>query len=293
MELLQLRYFMTVARLSSISRAAAYHHIAQPAMSQTVRRLENELGVPLFDRHYRRIVLNAAGSSFLAKVEPAIHSIDSAIEQLRPDLANPNGEVHILVRENRRFVFECVSSFSKKYPNISFSIVHDSNSNPDIVYDLCVLSSPTFQQMQQNVLLIRESIVLAVREDNPLAQNKHVALSDLKNEKFITMSNQSSVYSITYNSCRNCGFEPIVPFICDDPYFVRKYISENMGIALCPSIAWRDRFRKNTRLIPITDPVISTNTYLIWNEHRKMTQAVRLFQNYLIEEAKKIVGNLA
>ena len=293
MELLQLRYFITVARLGSISKAAAYHHIPQPAMSQTIHRLENELGVQLFDRHYRRIILNADGHSFLSKVSPAINSIDSAVEQLKTDLANPHGEVRILVRENRRFVFECVSSFSKKYPDINFTIVHDSNSNPDIIYDLCVLSSPTFQQMHQNVLLIRENIVLAVREDNPLAQNQQVTLADMKNEKFITLSNQSSVYSITYNSCRSCGFEPIVPFICDDPYFVRKYISENMGIALCPSIAWKDRFRKNTKLIPITDPVITTNTYLIWDEQKNMTQAVALFRNYLIEEAKKIEGNLA
>lgn len=293
MELLQLRYFITVARFGSISKAAEYYGIPQPSMSQTVHRLENELGTPLFDRQYRKILLNESGRHFLEKAEAALSLLDTAKEELQSDFEKPCGEIRLLVRENRRFIFECVSRFSKKYPDISFTIVHDSNSAPEVVYDLCILSSPSYQHMQEAKLLIRERIVLAVREDNPLAQNETVSLASLRNEKFITMSDRSSVHSITYNSCRVCGFEPNVPFICDDPYFVRKYIAEDMGIALCPSIAWKDRFRQNTKLISITDPPITTDTYLIRNGQKKTAYAVRLFWNYLIEEAGKIEGNLA
>ena len=65
MELLQLRYFLTVAKMLNISRAAEYHMIPQPAMSQTISRLEKELGVALFDRYKNKLSLTRKGEEFL------------------------------------------------------------------------------------------------------------------------------------------------------------------------------------------------------------------------------------
>ena len=77
MELLQLRYFCTVAQYESITRAAEYYHIPQPAMSQTIARLEKELGIRLFDRKNGRLFLNDKGRIFLASVEKALDELDN------------------------------------------------------------------------------------------------------------------------------------------------------------------------------------------------------------------------
>ena len=72
MELLQLRYFITVSRTLNISKAAQYHMIPQPAMSQTISRLEKELGKPLFDRYRNKLTLTKDGEAFLKSITASI-----------------------------------------------------------------------------------------------------------------------------------------------------------------------------------------------------------------------------
>lgn len=293
MELLQLRYFVTVAKMESITKAANYYGIPQPAMSQTISRLEADLGnVRLFDRRNRRIRLNESGKKFLTHVEYALHCLDAGIEELQSNSNEISGQIHLLIMENRRFVLSCVSRFSEKYPNVTFFISHDYYSEQNETYDLCISSMRRYHQMTCSIPFIQEQIILAVHESNPLARRSRVSLSELKDEKFITMPSRSSLYNITFDQCRACGFEPHVQFICDDPYFVRKYISENRGIALAPSVSWAERFRSNTVVVPIGNPPILTTSYLIWDDNRYMTPTVQTFKNFLIEESKQVEGNL-
>ena len=293
MELLQLRYFATVAKMQSITKAANFYGIPQPAMSQTIARLEADLGgVHLFDRKNGRIYLNETGKRFLSRVEYALHSLDDGVVELSAQSDDISGEIHILVLENRRFILSCVTQFSKKYPDVTFFSSHDFYSEQNTDYDLCVSCMQTHHHMKQSIPLVKESIVLAVHESNPLANRSWVSLPELKDEKFITMPSRSSLYDITYNNCRACGFEPRVQFICDDPYFVRKYVSENMGIALSPAVSWSERFRANTVIVPIDNPPIHTTTYLLWDENRYMSPAVRKFMQFVIEQAKSLEGNL-
>ena len=83
-----------------------------------------------------------------------------------------------------------------------------------------------------------------------------------------------------------------MPFICDDPYFVRKYISEKMGVALSPEVSWAGRFRENTKLIPVEDRAMFTTSYLIWDEQSYHSSAVCAFREYLLQKAMDLEGNL-
>lgn len=293
MELLQLRYFLTVAKLESITNAANHHNIPQPAMSQTISRLEKDLGgIQLFDRRNGRVYLNENGKLFLNYVEEALMNLDSGIQALKSHNTEISGNVKLLVMENRRFILSCVSRFSELYPKVTFYISHDFYSDQSTTYDLCISSKQAHRQMKKSVPFIRESIVLNVHESNPLAKRKQVRITDLKNEKFITMPSRSSLFNITYNSCRACGFEPTVQFICDDPYFVRKYVSENMGIALALSLSWEGRFRSNTQIVPIVDPPVQSTSFLIWDDRHFSAPAVVEFRRFLIEQANQLPGNL-
>lgn len=293
MELLQLRYFLTVARMESITRAANYHSIPQPAMSQTISRLEKDLGgVRLFDRRNGRLHLNKNGELFLRYAEQALQSLDNGIQALQAHSTEISGNIQLLVLENRRFILSCVSRFSELHPNVTFYISHDFYSDRNTTYDLCISSKQVHEQMRKSVTFIQERIVLNVHESNPLSRCSQVRIADLKNEKFITMSSRSSLYDITYSSCRACGFEPMVQFICDDPYFVRKYVSENMGIALAPALSWEGRFRSNTQIVPIVDPPVQSTSYLVWDDRHYSSPAVTEFRRFILEEAGKTQGKL-
>ena len=292
MELLQLRYFRTVAQYESITKAAEHYRIPQPAMSQTIARLEKELGgIRLFDRKNGRLFLNETGQIFLQSVEKALDELDGTVLHLTTDQNHIAGSVRLIALENRRFVLSCASAFSSLYPEVNFSISHSDER--DQAYDLCVCSEKKFRQSTVYVPLITEPYVVALHEQHPLADFTNIPLSLLAKEKFITQSPRSSQYRITVEKCREQGFDPNIPFICDDEYYIRKYVSEQMGIALAPSVSWAGRFRANTKVIPLENDSVTTTSYLVWDDTKYQSPATRAFCQYLQQQAAALPGNLA
>lgn len=289
MELLQLRYFQTAARLESITLAAEHHLVPQSSMSQTIRRLENDLGgIKLFDRKNGRIYLNEQGRTFLNYVDATLASLEGGIRAVSSTTGEVEGSVRIKVMENHRLVLTCVPTFLKKFPNVHFSISHGYYEEKDADYDLCISSETSFRHLNESKLLLDERLILAVHENHPLSKAKTVRLTDLQGESLISMPSQSALTRLVSSRCRALGFEPNVPVICDDPYFVRKYVSENLGVAVTPEISWKGRFRDNTKLIPFEEEDMRVCSYILWNGKRYVSPATKMFIDYLCEEVKKL-----
>lgn len=292
MELLQLRYFQKVAEMESITKASNFFMIPQPSMSQTISRLEKELGVKLFDRRNGKLFLNERGRNFLRYVNQSLLDLENGIAAVTEQAENISGTVKIKVMENHRFILTCIPKFAEHYPDVSISVSHGYYEDPDVTYDLCVTSRMAYRNMTASEALIKEQLVLAVHENNPLAAQLTASIADLQGQKLISLPRQSSLHSLTLNHCRAHGFEPLIPIICDDPYFIRKYISDDMGIALAPAVSWKGRFRNNTVLIPMDDPNLCVTSFLLWDENRYLSPAIRKFRDYLLTEAKKLENNL-
>ena len=287
-ELLQLRYFKKVAELQSITKAANHFKIPQPSMSQTISRLEKELGIQLFDRRNSKLFLNDHGQLFLFHVEKVLQDLDNGIAAVTEKAQIISGPVKIKIMENHRFILTCIPKFTKLYPEVCISASHGYYEDQDVTYDLCVSSRLSYNHLTAYVPLIRERLVLAVHEDHPLARETSVTAAALKGEKLISLPSQSALHTMTYDLCRSHGFEPQMPIICDDPYFIRKYVDEGMGIALAPELSWKGRFREKTVLIPLENPPIYISSYLLWDNTRYSSVAVREFRDYLLSEAQKI-----
>ena len=292
MELRQLRYFQKVAEMENITLAAKHFLIPQPSMSQTISRLEKELGTSLFDRKNGKLFLNEHGKTFLKHVERMLQELDNGVAAVAEENKKISGPVKIKVMENHRFILTCVPKFIEQFPDVSISVSHGYHEDQDITYDLCVSSKMTYKRMTVQTPLITERVVLAVREDHPLAKKSTVGINDLKGERLISLPAHSSLNAITLDLCRSHGFEPLIPIICDDPYFIRKYVFDGMGIALAPSLSWKGRFRENTVLLPVEDPPLFVSSYLIWDNTRYLSPAVCKFREYLLTEAQKLPGNL-
>ena len=292
MELLQLRYFQKVAELESITKAANFFKIPQPSMSQTIRRLENELNSKLFDRKNGKLFLNENGKLFYRHVEAALREINNGVAVLAALSDDISGSVSVKIMDSHRFILSCIPKFTNLYPQICISASHGYYEDQLVTYDLCISSFPSYQHMTECIPIVKEKIIVAVHEEHPLAKRKSVGISDLKGEKLISMPARSALYNTTVSLCKARGFEPQIPIICDDPYFVRKYVSENMGIALAPEISWAGRFRANTVLLPLDEPEVFATSYLLWDGNRYLPPAVQKFKQFILSEAKEIPGNL-
>lgn len=125
----QINYFQTVAQVQHITRAADLLSISQPALSRSILKLEDELGVQLFDRKGRNIYLNRYGRMFLNRVEQSIKQIEIGKQEIWDEIHPDNGTISLsfLPSLGINVVPNIISTFQKTYPNVKFQLTQISN----------------------------------------------------------------------------------------------------------------------------------------------------------------------
>lgn len=282
MELLQLRYFATVAKYQNISKAAKEHMIPQPAMSKTISNIEKDLGIPLFERNGNRILLNENGKNFYDTVLTTLSSLDDGITNLKAENGKVEGEIKLLVLQNRNAIINIVEKFMEKYPNIKFMIFHSNNYPEDYEFDFCLATENMYLQNTQKTLLFDEEIVLAVNDRHRLAHRKSVDFKDLENERFVSMPYTSQLGRVIEKECKRVNFSCDNTIICDDPFYVREYVSIGMGVAFAPAIAWANLWNDNVVLIHINSKDFRRMTYLYETKKTNEFDEKKIFKDYLI-----------
>ena len=239
MELLQLKYFCDAATTQNFSRTARKFLVPTSNISQSVKRLERELGVELFEHRSNRIILSEAGRLFFEKVSSALDTIDTAKLEAMGKSSHASGEIKLLVFCNRRLIMDAIEMYKRDHPDVSFVIRHELEA--DIDYDLLISDQSPYGFSEKH-LLAEDDILLAIGRDNPLAAKPNLSVSDLSREHFITMPRGRSLYLLTNSICLEAGFSPNISLLTDDPTYIRKQVELGLGIAFIPSCSWKGLF---------------------------------------------------
>lgn len=289
MELLQLQYFVTAAHLENITQAARQHGVPQPAMSQTISRLEKDLGTRLFDRQGNRLHLNEKGALFLSYAEKALRELESGADALREGTGELTGRISLLVLENRNLIIDLVAAFIQAHPKVHFSISHTYSAGPQFACDLCVAARCPYPHMDKSTALVEEEIRLAVPAGHRLASRERVSIGDLEGEPLISMPPESYLYRTAAGWFRRRGVPMEVAVICDDPFSVRRYVAIGMGLAFVPSRSWQG-LMGDTVLLPLNEEGFRRTTKLFWAEGQYMPVAARSFRDFILQEAPASTG---
>jgi len=279
MELLQLSYFCDAAECENISRTAEKYNVPPSGVSQSVKRLERELGVPLFNRTANKISLNEEGRIFYEAAKRALSALEGAARRLSESESEVGGEIRLLIETNRRIVTLAIEKFKSAYPAVSFVIHHTDSGRADS-YDL-IVSDRERIGARESVPLMSERILLAVNRSSPLAKRGSLALSELSGERFVSMGAPTRIHALTHKICREEGFTPNVVISTDDPFYVRKYVEMGMGVALVPEVSWRGLFSEDIALISVGE--YKRNINLILPPDGLATRGARLFCDCLRE----------
>lgn len=189
METRILHYFLTVAKLGTISAAARELHVAQPTISRQLQQLEDELDTQLFIRERRRMVLTRAGTFYRQQAATILAQLDQANQ----DVAQINnddlvGSVHLGMIESRivHFLSPLIMQFHRRYPQVKFE-VYDADGEEikerldQGLLDLGIVSSPISTTKYHSVKLpLTDRWGLAVSPDSPLAKRDRVNVADLQ-----------------------------------------------------------------------------------------------------------------
>lgn len=286
MELLQIKYFCHAARNQSFTKTAKEFDVPPSNISQSIKRLERELGVTLFDRRANSIILNEQGKYFYEKAAKALLLLEEGKGRFRG--AETEEKIRIWSQSNRRIVMQAVEKFRRSYPHVEISVRYGSEYRDDD--DFVVSCNYVDNGGKDAIKLIDEDIMLAFNKANPLLSEEKLDISRLKNESFVSMNEGSNLYALTGSICREHGFEPKIVIRSDDPFYVRKCVEMGLGVAIVPSISWRGQFSENTVLKYIEG--YKRTCYLIKNEKKHFSYMFKLFAEMLKEEFLKEAENI-
>jgi LysR family transcriptional regulator, transcription activator of glutamate synthase operon len=286
MDLLQLRYFRTVARLEHMTQAARVLYISQSSLSKTIAHLEHELRVPLFERQGRQIRLNQYGKAFLQRVEQVLATLDDGQRELADLAGDARGQV-TLASMNVYLLPGLLQAFRERYPDITLRLsAHPRQETLAQLergeVDLYITSSPIKWPEIEQMSLLFEEILLAVPPGHRLAKHKTVRLSEVARESFLTLKKGYSLRELTDALCQRAGFVPHIVFEGNEPVALLQLVKAGLGVACIPALVWKCIPEITVPSISLEESGSQREILLLWPKQRYLSVAARAFRDFMI-----------
>jgi DNA-binding transcriptional LysR family regulator len=290
MELRQLEYFVAVAEEANFTRAAQRIHVAQPAVSAQIQRLERELGQPLLDRSRRTVRLTAAGQAALPYARAALAAaadMHVAIDELTQLI---RGTVTIgTVTSHSVDIPSLLADFHDDHPNVEITLSTDgSDALIEKVrtgrLDAAIVSvAPDEQPEGLDVeVATDEAIVAVVRRTDELAVRKTIRLTELADRPLIALPVGAGIRHQFDAACAKAGVSPRIAFEASTPLALADLAERGLGVAIVPASVPRGRARLHALTIV---PQLRGRLVLAWRSGGPMSPAARV----LVEKARRLL----
>jgi DNA-binding transcriptional LysR family regulator len=245
MELRYLRYFVAVAERQSFTRAAEELHVAQPAVSQQIKSLEDELGVSLLLRTKRSVKLTAAGEAFLREAKELLAHAELAKQVARRAARGEIGSLSIGCFSSAvaGFLSELIQDYRRKYPGVRLHLFEMTpeqqlqafaRSKIDVGFTRPLGSEHQKQFTQDRIY--RDRLMLAVPKSHPLAKGNLGALEKFAGEDFVLFkrSEAPELVDAMTQLCAQAGFTPRI--VSEPPMMqtVLMAVGAGIGVSLVP-----------------------------------------------------------
>src|SRR5579864_3153247 len=298
MEMHQLTYFESVSRHLHFTRAAQELNVAQPSVSQQIRKLEHELGAPLFNRMKRHVTLTEAGKTFLPHARAVLQRLEEARLEIQELSGMRKGTLAVGAPPSvgTHLLPKALAAFSRMHPGIALSFREAGSRTlvsllEDGELDLAVVIQPVRHPALETQPLIEEELLLAVPRAHHLATEgspRRVRLAQLRQEPFVLL--REGAYDLrdqTLTACRRAGFEPQVALDGGEMDSMLRFVAAGIGLAILPEMVLseidsRDRAVAVRRLLPR----LSRALVLARRRDRYFSAAAREFAGVLEETAR-------
>ncbi|ASS66927.1 MULTISPECIES: LysR family transcriptional regulator [unclassified Paenibacillus] len=285
MELLQLQYFQTVARLEHMTRAAEELKIAQPSLSKTISRLEDDLGVPLFDRQGRQLRLNSFGRAFLERVDKAFVELLEGRREIRQLAGLQEGSVTIAV-SLPHLLPGLLGPFLTQFPLVrlrqrigsSASMKRQLESGEaDLILSSAIVEGKDVVWEP----LYEEEIFLLAPASHRLSGQASVRLEALREERFISMNAGHDFRVLTDRLCGEAGFSPFTAFEGDEPQVIGNLVRRGLGVAFVPELSVNRPLSPELRLLKLAGPSCRRTIGMAFGSRRYLSEAAQQFRRHV------------
>ena len=286
MELLQLKYFLAVAESEHMTNTAKQLHIAQPALTQSIHRLEQELGVSLFERAGRGIRLSPAGAYVRDRVKPAMETLENVARDVQLFQQGEQGVVRVGVHAASGVAIDGIAAYSELNPHVSFEITQDERERHRdvIVTTITPRGSSTVENAVEKTPF-SERIGIAVPAGSALGNT--ASLADFANERFIALAGSRRFREVCDTFCARRAFTPHIAFESDNPLVVKKMIGLGLGVGFWPDHSWGDLDPKSCRLVHLQETEFTRDVIVAKTSRCTPDSEAQRFYEFLLDYVAK------
>lgn len=286
MELLQLKYFLAVAESEHMTNTAKQLHIAQPALTQSIHRLEQELGVSLFERAGRGIRLSPAGAYVRDRVKPAMETLENVARDVQLFQQGEQSVVRVGVHAASGVAIDGIAAYSELNPHVSFEITQDERERHRdvIVTTITPRGSSTVENAVEKTPF-SERIGIAVPASSALGDT--ASLADFANERFIALAGSRRFREVCDTFCARRAFTPHIAFESDNPLVVKKMIGLGLGVGFWPDHSWGDLDPKSCRLVHLQEPEFTRDVIVAKTSRCTPDSEAQRFYDFLLDYVTK------
>ncbi len=286
MNIQNLRYFAIVAKLENVSKAAELMHTSQSSISKNIFTLEEELGVKLFDRHGKRLVLNDAGKRFLQSCDRILQEAETVSKDLRHMSGGDDNLIRICAEETDRHLFNFLANFKISYPEVEYSIdsIPDGDELPDInKYDLIIYPDELRFRKFKGEDYYTEKYMFAVRNDNPLAERVSLPVKLMDGLPMVFLKHRLA-YEYPYHVCLAQTIKMSSVNFVDSRDLHRRMISSGIACGFVPEGS-AEIYRNDSRikLLHLTDERFSRQMKVCFKREKHLSVLGGAFRQSLID----------
>ncbi|MBP2001905.1 DNA-binding transcriptional LysR family regulator [Paenibacillus shirakamiensis] len=295
MDIRQMQYLIEVARQQSFTKAAEALYITQPSISKTIRQMEEELGVVLFDRVGKRIELTDAGVILVKQAQQivtAFQHVSAELDDLR-NLKQGHLRIGLPPMVGASFFPKVIGDFHAQYPQITIQLFEDGGKKveADVAsgeLDVGVAVLPVQVEGLKSFSFVEEKLNLLLHPSHPLASKKIISMAELEQQSFVLFREDFVLHDRIIAACAREGFQPRVIYESSQWDMISEMVAANLGIALLPETICRDVDQSRISILELASPSIPWNLGMIWREDRYLSFAAREWIRYTRQELKGI-----
>jgi len=285
-----LRYLDHVARFGSIRKAAEALNIASSAVNRQILRLEEEVGVPLFDRNRKGVKPTAAGEILLRHVRDTQAEYQRCRDEIASLSGVVSGDVRIISLESLlvRFLPEAMADMSKKYPMVNFTVlsVHPSEIGEALRSGDTDFGVLFVDKRLRGVDVVSEfptAVGALMRPDHPLSRARSLTLTQCADYPVAMLNDRWLLDAIMVTEFAESGASLTPRIVSNSIEFMRQTVKAGLSIGFFTPIAFLDEIRRGELVhVPLAEPGLSSSRIgIMVPRFRRLSPASRIMVNFI------------
>lgn len=286
MNLRDLKYLVALADHKHFGRAAAACYVSQPTLSTQIKKLEDELGVPLVERAPRKVMLTPAGRDAAERARRIVAEVEQMKEAARRSQDPEAGTVRLgmFPTLGPYLLPHVVPRIRARFPHLELLLVEEKS---DVLLsrlregklDAGLLALPVADDQLHTEFLFEEPFVLAVPESHPLAQRGSLTLAELSHQQLLLLEDGHCLREQALDVCRLSGANEKSEFRATSLETLRQMVAADVGITLLPTLAVKPPVARspNIHLLGFSDSHPSRRIAMVWRKSSAMSGFLQVF----------------